>query len=137
MNNLNWIYGNLKEEFYGEKKRIYELENKDLLIKRLLTNTSVEQQVSKYRSLRQKIGSHLPETSFVRACDNHEKEFTWTIQEKLDGRWLETILNPKEEIFGRAWSQYREIIRKCPEVNSSYYNFLWDDFRKRLFYVGS
>jgi hypothetical protein len=131
---IKWLKFGLNEACFDGQKFNYELEEKDIIVKRL-SRHSLEEQKKRYRFLRDTIKDNLPETSLVKACDENGNVSGWIVQEKIYGRWLGTILHPDEKIFKKAWGQYSEIVKKCPEIDDHYCNFVWDDRKNRLIYT--
>ena len=140
MLHLKWLNSILEETLFDGQKSTYEIKEKDIIVKRM-SRGSLDEQRRRYKLLRNTIGENMPETSLVIACDENGNERNWIVQERIAyGRWLSTILHPDgeyddEELFKKAWSQYSDIVKKCPGIEGQYQNFVWDDRRNKLLYT--
>jgi len=139
MENLNWLTSEMEEICCGEKE-VYELKGKPYIVKKILRkDIDGISLVRKHHHIDSKIPAHIPETSFVLACNKSGKPFLWVIQERIEGRDLNE-LGFYENSFQRRKlisPQYREMVRQCPDLDPFAGNFIWDGKRKILFYVDS
>jgi len=141
---LNWLKDEL-EKIYSGVKGVYKLSKHPFIIKEMHCSSEIEFTRGKLKVEKQRlkyfqklIPDNIPETSLILASDEEGRSCVYEIQKKIQGENLKKRNFLKKALdfllLTKVGREYRHL-SSFWEVDKYKGNFVWDEKRKKLFYV--